>query len=144
MKLKNIIESISKETNSPKETDSKLIGFILESLNLRTQTHIYHLLTKSYSEHVAIGAFYDALIGSVDSIAEMSIGLDINTDNGNSNHSLTFSYKKSKLIEEIKDYRETINSLLEATDTASLAGINDAIMGIQAQVDTLLYKLQLS
>jgi hypothetical protein len=125
-------------------TDEKLVEFILESFNVRTQTHIYHLLTKSYADHMAIGEFYDKLLESIDSISEMSIGLNISTNTKAYESKLVFNYDKAVLINEIKDYRETVTSLLETTDVTSLMSINDAIMTIQAAIDMLLYKLQLN
>jgi hypothetical protein len=125
-------------------TDEKLVEFILESFNVRTQTHIYHLLTKSYADHMAIGEFYDKLLESIDSISEMSIGLNISTNTKAYESKLVFNYDKATLINEIKDYRETVTSLLETTDVTSLMSINDAIMTIQAAIDMLLYKLQLN
>ena len=39
-------------------------------LHSRTQVHIYHLQTKSYAEHVALGGYYDGIVGLVDGIIE--------------------------------------------------------------------------
>lgn len=38
--------------------------------NIRHQTHLAHWATKSYSEHVALGDFYDSIIDSIDSVVE--------------------------------------------------------------------------
>ena len=51
--------------------------FISTLFASRTQAHIYHLQTKSYAEHIAIGEFYESITDTIDSIAEMAIGLDI-------------------------------------------------------------------
>jgi len=142
MRLSNIVEKLEAKTIES-GTDEKIVGFILESFNVRTQTHIYHLLTKSYAEHMAIGEFYDKLLSAIDSISEMSIGLNISTSTEPYNSTLVFDYNKDTLINEIKEYRNSVTSLLETTDTSSLMGINDAIMSIQASIDMLLYKLQL-
>ena len=49
--------------------------FIADSLALRTAAHLAHLSADSYSEHVALGEFYEALLDLVDSYAEVYMGL---------------------------------------------------------------------
>ena len=44
-----------------------LLSILLHSV---TQTHVFHLQTKSYAEHIAIGEFYDGMNGLVDRLAE--------------------------------------------------------------------------
>ena len=50
-------------------------AFIAQSFALRTATHLAHLSSKSYAEHVALGEFYTALAGLVDEYAEIYMGL---------------------------------------------------------------------
>ena len=49
--------------------------FILTLLHAVTNTHILHLRSKSYAEHMALGAFYEALPALVDEVAESIQGL---------------------------------------------------------------------
>ncbi len=49
--------------------------FVLTLLHAATNTHLLHLKSKSYSEHMALGAFYEALPGLVDTLAESIQGL---------------------------------------------------------------------
>lgn len=35
------------------------------------QTHLWHLQTKSYAEHMALGAFYEKMNGLIDALSEM-------------------------------------------------------------------------
>ena len=49
--------------------------FIARAFAVRTAAHLAHLRSRSYAEHVALGGFYDALIGLVDSYAEAHQGL---------------------------------------------------------------------
>jgi DNA-binding ferritin-like protein len=46
---------------------NEYIGTLLQS---RTQTHIFHLQTKSYAKHVALQAYYEEIIPIIDEIAE--------------------------------------------------------------------------
>lgn len=49
--------------------------FVLTLLHAATNTHLLHLKSKSYSEHMALGAFYEALPGLADTLAESIQGL---------------------------------------------------------------------
>lgn len=49
--------------------------FVATSLALRTATHLAHLSSRSYAEHVALGDFYDGLVPLVDTYAELYMGL---------------------------------------------------------------------
>lgn len=130
--------------SSNPELDDKVIDFVLTTLYFSTQTHIYHLLTKSYAEHVAIGEFYECLTGLADSIAEKSIGLGMNENPKDTPMTVTFSYTKGKLINDLSSYRSYVNSMLLDTNDSNIMSINDDIIDIQKAVDTLLYKLQLN
>ena len=48
--------------------------FILSILHTITNTHILHWQSKSYSEHVALGEFYDSLSDLVDTLVEAMQG----------------------------------------------------------------------
>ena len=45
----------------------KLISYLLHS---RTQIHIYHLQTNSFAEHMALGGYYDGVVGLIDGLVE--------------------------------------------------------------------------
>lgn len=45
----------------------KLVSFLLHS---RTQIHIYHLQTNSFAEHMALGGYYDGVVGLIDGLVE--------------------------------------------------------------------------
>ena len=44
--------------------------FVSRSFALRDAAHLAHWATRSYSEHVALGEFYDGLLDKVDTIVE--------------------------------------------------------------------------
>lgn len=55
--------------------DKKLAGqLIMKLFHARTNTHIQHLQTRSYAQHVALGEFYDEVLDLADSFAECFIG----------------------------------------------------------------------
>jgi len=50
--------------------------FIAQSFAVRTAAHLLHLSSNSYSQHVALGDFYEALAGLVDRYAEAYMGME--------------------------------------------------------------------
>lgn len=48
--------------------------FVLALMNARTVAHILHLQTGSYSQHMALAAFYEGIVPLVDSFAEVHQG----------------------------------------------------------------------
>ena len=140
--IKQIIDECLMDTVGV-DVDDEIIQYILEGFNVISQTHIYHLVTKSHSEHLAINEFYDGLQSLVDSIAEKALGLDICINTKSHNNVLTFNYKKSDLITLVNGYRGTTTSLIALTNTDSMMSINDDLIGIQTAIDKLSYKLKL-
>lgn len=43
---------------------------IIKCFNARTDAHVLHLQTRSLAEHMALGDFYDKIVGLADSFAE--------------------------------------------------------------------------
>lgn len=48
--------------------------FISTLFAARTQAHVFHLQTKSYAAHKALGAFYDGIVDLADDYVEMAQG----------------------------------------------------------------------
>ncbi len=111
----------------------ELEELISQLLHSRTQTHIYHLQTKSFAEHMALGSYYDGVVGLIDGLAESYQGkYDIiksyknySLDNYSSNSQLITYFKAlSKKIEDvhakvkdtyIQNQLDTINELINST-----------------------------
>lgn len=56
--------------------DEKLAAqLVMRCFNARTQAHVLHLSTKSYAEHMALGAFYGEIGDLADGFAEAFQGL---------------------------------------------------------------------
>lgn len=118
---------------------------ILETMSMVTQTHLYHLFTKSYAEHVAIGSFYEDIQKDADGLAEMYIArygefpgtdsfeIEINTN-----------YETELFLEEIHEFREMITYGLEITSSPDHLGLQDVLIDIQSDIDQLIYKLGLN
>jgi hypothetical protein len=56
------------------ESSSKMPSLIAICFEARTKAHIAHLQTKSFAVHMALGSYYDGIVGLADSIAEAHQG----------------------------------------------------------------------
>jgi hypothetical protein len=52
-------------------TGQKFVGLLMNS---RTQSHAFHLTTKSFAEHKALQAYYEGIVPLLDSYAEAYMG----------------------------------------------------------------------
>lgn len=111
----------------------KLFSNLLQST---VQVHIYHLQSKSYSEHVALGTFYNEIVDLTDSLIEQYQG----------KYGIITTYQSVSLInttpiEYIRSLRMLVESTryteLKETDT-HLQNITDEIISL---IDSTLYKL---
>ena len=113
----------------------KLISHLLHS---RTQTHVFHLQTTSYAEHVALGAYYDSIVGLVDGLVESYQG----------KYGMVQGYQGYNIIQYsgkagVIGYLKALLTIIGTTRTS----IEDSY--IQNQIDTIeeliqstLYKLR--
>mgnify|MGYP003435067517 FL=1 len=71
--------------------------------NARTNTHILHLQSRSYAQHVALNEFYSGILDIADSFAEASMGVTgsilTGFDLGKLNTQEPSAYLKSQLQE---------------------------------------------
>ena len=63
--------------SAPKYTIPQLVAELLESVTI---IHKFHLVSKSYSEHIALGTFYDEISDLADNIFETSSWKDNSID----------------------------------------------------------------
>jgi len=63
-----------KQTYSINEAQVTMGSFYLTLLHAATNTHILHLQSRSFSEHMALGSFYDELVELVDGLIESCQG----------------------------------------------------------------------
>ena len=107
-------------------------------LHSQTQVHIFHLQTKSYSEHKALQNYYEGIDGLVDGVIESYQG----------KYDVLTGYKSIK-TEEYKSNEQTIKyfKALDAMVEKNRKTIKESF--IQNQIDTIqeliystLYKLR--
>jgi hypothetical protein len=66
----NLKEKLFEEIKNQKESKSSLITLVSRLLDSQRQVHIFHLQTKSFSEHKALQEYYENIDGIVDGIVE--------------------------------------------------------------------------
>ena len=137
MKLaQKIVEEFMISQPLHQEEVNKLIN---ESLWMVTQFHVWHLQTKSYAEHMAIGEFYEMLGDKLDALAEHFIGTSGNFQVTESK--ALSNYSKPSLKNTLMAYGEMVNSVSTLLDNNnSLKVVLDEIEGCTAST---LYKLGL-
>jgi len=104
----------------------------------RDVTHSVHLNTRSYAKHMALGAFYDEIVGLADSLAEQYQG-----EYGLIGPiALMIAKKTTNVIEFLEDQLDDIQkaryTAFEKDDTA----IQNEIDNIVKLYRTTLYKLR--
>jgi hypothetical protein len=111
----------------------EIIGLLFYA---RTITHMEHLKTKSYAQHVALGSFYDGIIDLADSLAEAYQGCEgIMKD-------IPIFGKAS--TESIDDFLENQMNMIEklrksASSKSAIQNIIDEVVGLYLST---LYKLR--
>jgi hypothetical protein len=129
-KKKNMFLREQNEDDDVKTDDTKnnssfqeMVSILLHS---QTQVHIFHLQTKSYSEHKALQNYYEGIDGLVDGVIESYQG----------KYEVLTGYKSIK-TEEYKSNEQVIK-YFKALDTMidkNRKGIKESF--IQNQIDTI-------
>jgi hypothetical protein len=97
--------------------------------------HVYHLQAESYAQHVALGEFYEALPGLVDSYAETYQGCYGLIDGYPSSFEMPSTAPKEWAVALAEEVEEGRGSL---PDDSPLQNIVDEIL---ACINKLVYKL---
>jgi hypothetical protein len=115
--------------------NTKIPYLVAMCFEARTKIHIAHLQTKSYAAHVALGDYYDGILGIADSIAESFQGREgiIKT------YPLVFLDAKDpvKLIEQVRTWVDT-----NRCHCSDYSEIQNTIDELQDLNNTTIYKLK--
>ena len=131
-------EDDNDETEDDSESNDDFCDMVCNILHSRNQAHVFHLQTKSYAEHIALNAYYDAVVPLFDGIVESYQG----------KYGIIKNFKTFK-VEQYKNDKKTISyfeSLLDIIDN-NRESVDDSY--IQNQIDTVqelinstIYKLK--
>lgn len=87
--------------STPKYTVPQLVAELLESVTI---IHKFHLKSKSYAEHIALGTFYDEVSALADSIYETSSwennSIDIPAPTLNDSTPINYLIKLATFVEQ--------------------------------------------
>ena len=112
--------------------------FILTLLHAATNAHILHLRSKSFSEHMALGEFYQALPDLVDAVVEATQGLT----NQLIDYPVMYYAPESTGLEELEMLKDYVFETRHKEDIPQQTEIQNLIDEIASQIDSTLYKLR--
>lgn len=120
------------------KTDSGFKDMASILLHSQTQVHIFHLQTKSYSEHKALQGYYEGIDALVDGIIESYQGkYDVVTGY---NSIKTEDYKSS---EQVIKYFKALDSMVEKNrKSVKESFLQNQIDTVQELIYSTLYKLR--
>jgi DNA-binding ferritin-like protein len=111
--------------------------FVAVLLHSGTITHMQHLATKSYAQHVALGEFYNAIIELTDTYAEAYSGAYEQIPISAYSNNFSVTKDPEAYLQLIKRYVDVHRK--DLPDDTALQNIVDEIVG---QIDSTLYKLR--
>jgi hypothetical protein len=120
------------------KTNSGFKNMVSILLHSQTQVHIFHLQTKSYSEHKALQGYYEGIDALVDGIIESYQG-KYDVVNGY-NSIKTEEYKSS---EQVINYFKSLDTMIDkARKSIKESFIQNQIDTVQELIYSTIYKLE--
>jgi len=134
---KDLLNGLTPKSNTVTET-SDLVDMVATLLHSQTQVHIFHLQTKTYSEHKALQKYYEGINGLVDGIVESYQG----------KYEIITGYKTIKTVdykstEQVISYFKELDENIEKNRTSVKESyIQNQIDTVQELIYSTLYKLR--
>lgn len=110
--------------------------FLLTLMHSSTNTQILHRQTRSYSEHKALGEYYEAIIPLVDSLTETIQGLEGEIID----YPVDYYGPASSGLEELTSLKEYVSE--ERKGLPDNSEVQNIVDEIAALIDSTLYKLK--
>jgi DNA-binding ferritin-like protein len=124
-----------------KNETGDIVDMITTLLHSRSQAHIFHWQTKSqssFAEHMALGTYYDEIVGLIDGIVESYQG----------KYEIITGYKTVEMVdykstEQLISYFRELDSNIEKNRKGIKESyIQNQIDGLQELIFSTLYKLR--
>ena len=112
--------------------------FVLTLLHAATNAHILHLRSKSFSEHSALGEFYQALPDLVDAVVEATQGRTGQLID----YPVQYYAPANSGLEELEMLKDYVDEERHKEDIPQDSEIQNLIDEIADQIDSTLYKLR--
>lgn len=120
---------------SIKEAQVSVGEFFIKLLHSATNTHILHLQSRNYSEHKALGKFYEEIVELTDGLIESYQGRKgVLVDYPN-----TYDPPKQTGLDEILELASFIDANRSVLGTES--ELQNEVDSIRSLVDSTIYKL---
>ena len=130
-------ENTQSENNESKSSSGfkDMVSILLHS---QTQVHIFHLQTKSYSEHKALQGYYEGIDGLVDGLIESYQGkYDVITQYNSVKNE---DYKSN---EQVIKYFKVLDTMIEKNrKSVKESFIQNQIDTVQELINSTVYKLR--
>lgn len=143
--MKSLNQFINEAISVPeyRDSDSQIVSVIASAMRLTIQAHVWHLLTKSYSSHEAIGDFYETLTEQIDTLAEQYLATG-GTLTGSSDMTIEYNYDRTSVLTQLTDFRSGLSSTITSLDSSATESIKDTLIAMQKLVDKTAYLLDLN
>jgi high-affinity Fe2+/Pb2+ permease len=126
------------EQKSETKSDSGLKNMVSTLLHSQTQVHIFHLQTKSYSEHKALQKYYEGIDALVDGIIESYQGKYDIIKNYDS-----VKTEEYKSCDQVINYFKSLDSMIDnARKSVKESFIQNQIDTVQELIFSTIYKLR--
>ena len=111
-----------------------LLSVLIHSVN---QTHVFHLQTKSFSEHKALNKYYDSIGDIVDTLAEAYQG-----KYGILKYKNVSKIEQYESKEQVIEYFDKILKIIEKTRPIKDSFIDNIVQEVETLIYSTLYKLK--
>ncbi len=131
-------ENNDQDDDSSSSNNEDFCEMVCQLLHSQTQVHIFHLGTKSYSEHKALQGYYEGIDALVDGVIESyqgKYGLLTNYKSFKNQ-----SYKNKNQV--LKYFTSLLNMIEEKRDCCDDSFIQNQIDTIQELAYSTMYKLK--
>jgi len=112
-----------------------LISYLFHS---RTQTHIFHLQTTSFAEHMALGTYYEGIVPLIDGLVESYQGKH-GIITGYSNYKLLEYNGNNQTIAYLEQLCEIVDQTYETIDDSYILNQLDTVTEL---IKSTVYKLK--
>ena len=141
VKKKNLMREQKEDSETEVEdtkTNSSFKDMVSILLHSQTQVHIFHLQTKSYSEHKALQGYYEGIDALVDGIIESYQGkYDVIKQYD------SFKPEEYKSSEQVINYFKSLDNMIDKNrKSVKESYIQNQIDTVQELIYSTLYKLR--
>ena len=131
LKKRGIIKEQNEMSNKFEEVISKL-------LHSRTQVHIFHLQSDSFSQHNALNDYYDDIVDLIDDLVESYQG-EFGVIKNYQNYDLKMLENNEQVINFFKDVTNGVEELRKVAGDSFLKGKLDEVVEL---LNSTIYKIE--